>query len=117
MNNALVQSTAAIVPIWEPSTTYSGDQAGLWRFDSSYIAANNACTGVTMKTSSTSNGTVWALQADGSFDRLINRYCDQQKGSNDNQAMEGDNSAGDQYTVGTPASGEYQQFAFHANGG
>lgn len=74
---------------FDSQTTYFAEAAGLWTFSNgNFMAAANSCNGVTIKSSSSSNGTVWAIHVNSDGSRLfINRYCDQQKGSHDNIAM------------------------------
>jgi hypothetical protein len=70
-------------------TFYFSDDAGEFTLSNgNFMAANNSCSGVTIKSDSTSNGTVWALHdlGAGGF-LLINRYCDQQAGTHDNIAL------------------------------
>jgi hypothetical protein len=74
---------------FDDQTLYFSDDAGTFTFSNgNFMAANSACTGVTIKSDPSSNGTVWALHDNGSNGFLIiNRYCDQQAGSHDNIAL------------------------------
>jgi len=61
------------------------------------MAANDACTGVTIKSNSGSNGTIWYIIPDGANDtvQLASRYCMDANG--DNEIIYGNNTAGDQW--------------------
>jgi hypothetical protein len=89
-------------------TTYFGDDAGLWRINASggFMAMNNACNGSTVKSSSTSNGTIWAMKATTNAQGtvvwwLVNRFCDQ---GGDNVVLSGDGVRGHQMFIGVIGS-------------
>jgi hypothetical protein len=81
----------------------SNDYAfGYWEFSNgNYMAANSACEGVTIKSSSSSNGTVWTEYDVGGHLYLANRYCSQQLGLDYSQFLAGTNDQGDQWQIGT----------------
>ncbi len=71
-----------------------------------FMAANNACDGVTIKTSEGSDGVVWILYTypnpgGGEWDYLTSRYC----GGNYSMAMGGTNTAGAQWEIGSTLDG------------
>lgn len=57
-------------------TTYQGMNAGYIKLSNgNYVAMNNACTGVTIKSDPTSNGTIWAWDAINNLRyRAVSRY-------------------------------------------
>jgi hypothetical protein len=65
-----------------------------------YVAANSTCTGVTIKSSAASSGTVWFFDVGNNWN-IENRYCDQQEGIPPNRLMEGDGTTGDQWGIGS----------------
>src|SRR6266704_6558706 len=94
--------------------TYQGHPTGYWKFSNgNFIATTVTDCEVTVKSSSSSTGTVWADNGN----LIINRYCDQQVGSNpDTQALAGFNISGRQFTVcGLPydCSGFYRAMSFY----
>jgi hypothetical protein len=99
-------------------TTFQGSPAGLLSFPATGddMAANNACNGVTIKSSDTSNGTVWAIRDIGGAEvELVNRYCSQQNGS-DTLIAYADNVLGHQWkfcnlTTGGCGSGKFYKLA------
>lgn len=94
-------------------TSYFGDDAGWITFSNgNFMAANSACNGVTIKSDSSSTGTVWAAKFTGAAHTywLVNRYCDQNGGSRDNVVLAGNSHLGDHFYVATQGfAGEYQK--------
>jgi hypothetical protein len=93
-------------------TTYFGDNAGYFQFSNgNFMAANSNCTGVTIKSSATSTGTVWAPQFTGTTHtyKIVNRYCDQQFGSHDTIDLAGRSSLGAQYILSGDAQGIFNK--------
>lgn len=90
--NQIVQSVAPGIHLtFSNSTTYQGDPAGTMKLpNGNFMAANAGCNGVTIKSSSSSDGTVWAdhVNANG-FHQLVNRFCSTPSG--DRVVMYADN--------------------------
>jgi hypothetical protein len=103
----VVESSSARNFTFTVVTTYSGDNAGYLQFSNgNFLAANTVCDGATIKSSSSSFGTVWAPKFTGTthtYD-LVNRGCDQNAGSTDTVYMAGRNNAS-QFTFCNSAGG------------
>lgn len=96
----------------------SGDPFGEWRFSNgNYMASNETCTGVTIKTDKTSDGTVWywVVRTGGTLQEIESRYC-QNNFANDcgNCALAGKNINGHQWqTVSDIADGWFRDIQLH----
>jgi hypothetical protein len=97
---------------WVPTggDPYNGSPVGYLKFSNgNFMAAvssgSNECILVTIKSSSTSNGTVWAWNtATGNL--MINRFCGQIL--DPESALAGTNNIGDQWKIHGPAPGYYR---------
>jgi hypothetical protein len=80
-------------------TDIHGHPEYLWSFNSgNYMAATNDCTKVTIKSSASSNGTVWILVFDiNGHAFLYSRYCNNT--GIYNNGLSADNTAGNQWDV------------------
>lgn len=89
---------------WSSQTTYLGYDAGYWTLNTNgnYVAATNNCDGLTVKSSNTSNGVVWAMRYDSGSGKwyIINRYCDQVGNWGGTAVMGGNGTRGVQMFVG-----------------
>jgi hypothetical protein len=94
---------------WNPQGTNSdGFAFGYWQFSNgNYMASNDLCSGVTVRTSATSNGVVWTWVPDNDF-LFANRYCSM--GANNYSSVLGsDNQNGHQWFIGNnpPLGGQF----------
>jgi hypothetical protein len=96
-------------------TNSDGYNYGYWRFSNGNdMAATNQCDGVTIKTSDSSNGTVWILYIHNGHEYYIARYCDFQDTYNQG-FLSGHNSSGTQWDIGYYQSpGLYQAITITA---
>jgi hypothetical protein len=95
---------------WVQQTTYLGYDAGFWKFSNgNYMAANTACSGVTVKSSNTSTGVVWFMVPDGAKWFVGNRYCD--NAGNGNIVLAGDGVLHHQYYIrqSPPCCGDFER--------
>jgi hypothetical protein len=82
------------------STTVGEFDAGTMKLaNGNFMAANESCTGVTIKSDSGSDGTIWYIIPNGANDteQLASRFCMGSAG--DNLVIYGDNVAGDQWKI------------------
>jgi hypothetical protein len=78
-----LNSGTAVIEVGHPGRTMtwqslSGGDAGYWKFSNgNYMAANSGCNGVTIKSSASSNGTVWikVITGTGGDEYFQSRYC------------------------------------------
>lgn len=82
------------------TTSFNGDPAGTLQFSNGdFAAANTACTGITIKASSTASGTIFGLRdAGNNLVELTNRFCDAGNGP---VVLYADNIAGHQWKLCT----------------
>jgi hypothetical protein len=109
--NPVTQEATGRTMTWVPQTTYLGYTAGFWKFSNgNYMAANTSCSGITVKSSNTSDGVVWFMRDAGSGKWYVgNRYCDNaQTGT---IVLAGDGTLHDQYFVRAlpPPGGIYEK--------
>ena len=80
--------------------TFNGNPAGTLTFpNGNYLAATGTCGAATIKSSASSNGTIWAWKSSNEYE-LVNRYCTQGDASHANQYLEGDGTDNDQFNIG-----------------
>lgn len=99
---------------WTETGNYGGAPEGFLQFSNgNYMAATSDCVGVTIKGSSTSNGTRWALSSLGGGDYdAINPYCTNTFSDGSDWELGGLNSQGSQWVVNPDgAFGNYQKLA------
>jgi hypothetical protein len=109
--NPVTQEATGRTMTWVQQTTYLGYAAGFWKFSNgNYMAANNGCSGITVKSSGASDGTVWFMRDAGGGKWYVgNRYCDNaQTGT---IVLAGDGTLHDQYFVRSlpPPAGIYEK--------
>lgn len=82
-------------------TTYAGDPAGTLKLgNGNFVASNASCSGLTIKSSSSSDGTVWGDHVTSSgAHQLNNRFCSQNGGQGDEIVAYADNTLGNQWKL------------------
>lgn len=115
--NPVTERLLAVQLHFDNSTTYMGVSAGLLKNTSgNYMATTTTCGGVTWKSSSTADGTVWAFESlGGGVYHIVNRYCDQKQAAGAFQVvLSGNNVSGNQFGVcdeNNTCPGHYIRFA------
>jgi hypothetical protein len=109
--NPVTQEATGRTMTWVSQTTYLGYDAGFWKFSNgNYMAANVSCSGVTVKSSGASDGTVWFMRDAGGGKWYVgNRYCD--NGQTGTVVLAGDGTLHDQYFLHSlpPPGGIYEK--------
>ena len=85
---------------WSPQGTDGNNRTyGYWKFSNgNFMAANNACNGVTIKSDASANGVIWVEVFTGGNLYYANRYCS--GGANRyGQKLESDNQFLDQWSI------------------
>lgn len=102
---------------WTTTGSYNGAPEGHIQFSNgNYMASTTNCVGVTIKSSSTSDGTLWSTNAFTGFVWTIeNPYCDRTFGGGDWE-LSGLNSVGSQWGMNIDgAFGNYQKVTINGS--
>jgi hypothetical protein len=113
---ASVNAGTSVIDVAHPGRNMTFDQQGTdangfgygyFKFyTGTFMAATNVCSGVTIKSSGSSNGTIWVLWISGGHLYLISRYCS--GGANHyGSRLASSNLPGDQWFIGTGISGQF----------